>query len=979
MSSFPRAAALAGALIALLPIMPALSRPQATPAPAPSTQSAPTGLVPVPQTADTPWLFKGSDIPPDRAWTFGVLPNGVRYAVRANGVPPGQVAIRVAIDAGSLMERENERGFAHLIEHLAFRGSVHVPDGESKRVWQRLGVTFGSDTNASTSFTQTSYKLDLPSATAEGLDTSLKILAGMMAQPTIDATALNAERPVVLAEQREQPGPQVRLGDASRALFFRGQLIADRSPIGNVATLEAATPESVREFHRRWYRPERAVVVVVGDADPKLLEAAVIKHFSGWRGEGAAVPQPDFGTPTPDGPATAAIVEPALPTLVSAAIVRPWTVGDDTILFNQERMVELVAVQVVNRRLESRARGGASYISAGAELDDISRSANVTSLSILPLGNDWEAALRDVRATIDEAVRTPIAPSEIARELAVIESAMKNAVATAPVEAGARIADNLVSAVDIRETVAGPQTSLQIFEGAVAQNFFTPARVQAAAKKAFTGVATRAIVSTPAPDATAATRLAAALDADVSAVAATRGKVRDVSIDDLPRLGRPGKVVARTTALTSPAIEQIDFANGAKLLLFPNAGETGKVYVRVRFGNGLNALPADRAVPAYAADLALIAGGIGKLGQEELDRITAGRRLGLDFAIDDDAFVLGGLTTADDLKDQLRLIATKLDYPAWDPKPVARVKAVLLASYDSLSASPDAVLSRDLERLLHDGDPRWGAPTRAQIEALDAKSFRDLWAPLLASGPIEVQVFGDVAPDAAVQAVAATIGAMKPRAPVALTPPPVRFPDHVAEPVVRRHTGQPNQAAAVIAWPTGGGSDALGESRRLEILAAIFRDRLLDRLRSQAGLSYTPNVVNQWPVGMSAGGTMLAIGMIPPDRTRDFFTLAREIAADLVARPVEMDELRRAQAPVLQFYQRSATGNQFWMQQTAGGTGDPKRLAAIGTLGTDLRDVTPEALQALAARYLRPERDWSLVVLPDEAVLAAAAQAAPAR
>ncbi len=155
-----------------------------------------------------------------------MLPNGVRYAVRRNGVPPGQVAVRVRIDAGSLMEKDGERGYAHLLEHLSFRGSTFVPDGDSKRIWQRLGVTFGSDSNASTSFTQTVYNLDLPDADDAGLDESFKILAGMMSGPTITPESLGAERPVVMAEAREQPGPQVRWTDAMFELMFSGQPLA---------------------------------------------------------------------------------------------------------------------------------------------------------------------------------------------------------------------------------------------------------------------------------------------------------------------------------------------------------------------------------------------------------------------------------------------------------------------------------------------------------------------------------------------------------------------------------------------------------------------------------------------------------------------------------------------------------------------------------------------------------------------------------
>ena len=123
------------------------SVPQGMPVPAsvappPGATADPLApLPPIPGVDQTPWLYKGSDLPQDKMWKFGRLANGLRFAVRRNGVPPGQVAVRVRIDAGSLNEQAPERGFAHLIEHLSFRGSQHVPDGEAKRIWQRLGAT----------------------------------------------------------------------------------------------------------------------------------------------------------------------------------------------------------------------------------------------------------------------------------------------------------------------------------------------------------------------------------------------------------------------------------------------------------------------------------------------------------------------------------------------------------------------------------------------------------------------------------------------------------------------------------------------------------------------------------------------------------------------------------------------------------------------------------------------------------------------
>ncbi len=934
---------------------------QQAPQPA-ATAQAPA--VPVDKSA---WLYKGSDLTPDPDWRFGTLPNGLRYAVRRNGVPPGQVSIRVRMDVGSLHERDSERGFAHLIEHLSFRGSEHVPDGEAKRIWQRMGVTFGADTNASTSFTQTVYKLDLPMANQAGLDESLKILAGMMAGPSLTQAALDAERPVVLSEAREQPGPQVRLGDATREVFFAGQPLADRSPIGTTETLSGATAASVKAFHDRWYRPERAVVVISGDMDPALFEAAIVKQFAGWRGIGAPTPAPDFGTPKPTKTNTAALVEPQLPTLVSLAWLRPWTVGDDTIIFNQKRMIDMVAIRIVNRRLESRARGGGSFISAGANLEDVSRSANATMMNILPLGDDWQKALKDVRTGIADAIATPPSQGEIDRELTEIETSMKASVAQARVEAGAKKADDLVEAVDIKETTTTPQASLAVFQDAIAKKMFTPATVQASAKAVFSGVALRGVVNTPQPADNAAAALQTALTADVTPGPAANSRVAALGFDALPKLGKPGTVVSRTVAVADPKIEKVTFANGVNLLLFENPSEASRVYVRVRFGRGIAGLPGNRQTPAYAGDLALAPSGIGKLGQEEIDRITSGRRITLDFATDDDAFLFGATTSAEDLADQLKLIAAKLQSPGWDPNPVARAKAVMLASYPSLGASPDGVLGRDLVRLLHDGDPRWGTPTREDIAKLDAKSFRKLWEPILASGPIEVQIYGDMKSDAAIAAVAASLGALKPRKESSTALAPVRFPAPTATPVTRTHDGRDTQAAAVIAWPTGGGSDGIATGRKLEVLAAVFRDRLLDKLRSSAGISYTPNVASNGPVGLAGGGRIMAIGSVPPDKTGYFFDLSREIAADLVAKPVDTDELRRALVPVVQYIARLSTGNQFWLMQTEGGSRDPKRLAALDTIASDLTSITPQELQALAAQYLVPAKAWTMTVLPKDA------------
>ncbi|WP_343526398.1 insulinase family protein [Sphingomonas sp.] len=919
-------------------------------------------LPPIPGVDQSPWLYRDSDLPQDKAWKFGTLPNGLRFAVRRNGAPPGQVAVRVRIDAGSLNERDSERGYAHLIEHLSFRGSQHVPDGEAKRIWQRLGATFGSDSNASTTPTQTVYQLDLPGATEAGLDESLKILAGMMAAPSISTEALNAERPVVLAERREQPGPQVRASDTMRETLFAGQPLAERSPIGQLATLEAATPDSVRAFHDRWYRPERTVVVISGDLDPLLFARLVTKNFRDWKGVGTNPPDPDFGTPRADAPMAGALVEPAMPPVVTMAVMRPWRYQSDTAIFNQKRMVDMLAARLISRRLETRARAGGSFLQASVSLDDVSRSANMTTVNIVPIGEDWEAALKDVRAVIADAMATPPTQGEIDRELADYDALLRTDVETARVEAGAKQADDMVGALDIRETVTAPETSYGIYKQAVAARMFTPETVQASTHRIFQGI-TRALVNTRTAQPDVVARLTAALKADVRPLAEHRRRQGVVSFAQLPRLGAPGKVVSRQ-AVGALGLEKVTFANGVRLLLLPNDGETARVYLRVRFGRGYAALPATHESPAWAAGLALIEGGIGRLDQGDLDRLTAGRRMGLDFAIDDDAFSLGALSSPDDYADNLKLMAAKLIAPRWDAAPLNRAKAAMLAGYAGLDSSPDGVLSRDLERLLRDGDPRWGTPSREVVEATTPAAFKALWAPILASGPIEVSVFGDVKADQAIKAVAESFGAIPPRKGAAGPVPPVRFPAHVATPVVLTHGGPADQAAAVIAWPTGGGIEDDRLRTRLDVLAQVFSDRLIDQLRSKAGASYSPQVASQWPVGLPGGGRMIAIGMVAPDKVDFFLSTARAIAADLAARPIDADELQRIMSPMAQRLMRMSAGNQFWMQRLAGGAYDQRRIDATLGMAQDFVSIGPADIQAVAKRFLRPDTDWTLKVVP---------------
>ena len=916
----------------------------------------------VPSTGSTPWLYKGSDIPPDREWVFGELPNGLRYAVRKNGVPPGQISIRMAIDAGSLNETDGEKGYAHFNEHLSFRGSRYVPDGEAKRLWQRLGATFGSDTNASTTPTQTIYKLDLPAATAAGLDESLKVLSGMMAAPDITQAEVDAERRTVLAELREGDGPGRRVGEATREVFFAGQLLGQRDPIGDVASLNAATPATLRGFHDRWYRPERAVLVIVGDGETATFEALARKYFSDWRGIGPSPADTNFGVPSPNAPRERVVVEPGLPLAVSMAVLRPWHQKNDTVEYNRGKLIETLALRLISRRLEERARGGGSFLTAEVGQDDVSRSVDVTYIQVVPLAANWQAAVHDVRAVIADALIRPSAQSDIDREATEFASGLQAGVEQARTQSGGGLADTLVEAVNIRETVASPQVARDVFSNMKAR--LTPANIMAATRRMFSGTALRAILTTPKPLPGADAQLLAAISADVKPGNAQSAQ-RPVGIDALPKLGTPATVVKRVT-IPGVDLQVAELSNGVRVLVFANPAEAGKIYVSARFGHGMKALPANLPTPAWAASGALLESGIGTLDANALDRLTSGRRMSMAFAIGDDAFVLRGATRAADLDDQLRLMATKLQFPRWDNAPVERVRAATLSGYATIGASPAGVLRHELPGLLHGGDARWVEPVLAQIQALTPSSFRALWEPLLKSGPIELSIFGDIDADKAFAAAAATFGALPPRADTPVIPSSAQTKGvaATAQPLIRTHSGPADQAIGVLAWPTAGGSGEIYESRKLDILAAIFNDRMFAQFREGEGASYSPNVSSNWPAQMPGGGSFIVTSQVKPANVDRFFVLARKIAVELASQPVTADELTRAIGPTKQAIARASSGNTFWLNELSGTTSDPSRLQNVATLASDYERITPAELQVTAKRWLMPEKSFAMAVVP---------------
>ena len=223
---------------------------------------------------------------------MGKLPNGLTYYIRKNAKPEKKVQLRLAVNAGSVLEDADQQGLAHMMEHMNFNGSTHFPKNELVSYLQSIGVQFGADLNAYTGFDETVYILPIPSDDPEKVDKGFTILEDWAGNATLDVAEINKERGVVLEESRLGKGANERMGKKYYPVLFNGSTYAQRLPIGKDSILQNFKPESLIRFYKTWYRPDLMAVIVVGDIDPAVAEQEIIKHFSHFTNPAKERPRP---------------------------------------------------------------------------------------------------------------------------------------------------------------------------------------------------------------------------------------------------------------------------------------------------------------------------------------------------------------------------------------------------------------------------------------------------------------------------------------------------------------------------------------------------------------------------------------------------------------------------------------------------------------------------------------------------------------
>jgi len=923
--------------------------------------------------AALPFPQDGSDLKPEATAQFGALPNGVRYVIFPNHEPRNRASLRLLVLSGSLQEKDDQQGLAHFLEHMAFNGSSHFAPGTLVEVFQRLGMSFGGDTNAYTSFDHTAYKIELPNTQPATLAEGLQVFSDMAGTLLLTPAMIAKERPIILSEKRDRDSIDYRQFVAGFQFILPDARLPKRLPIGLQPVIEQAGRDRFVDLYNTWYRPERMAVVVVGEVDPAAVARQITAAFGGLTDRAPPPPVVDMGTVTAAlGLHTAFDAEPEAPaTTVSIDVVTPYARPLDTSTIELGHLRRDLAVAILNRRLEILSKkDGAAFTRATAAIEESYGFVHDAGINITSAAGQWPSALAVGEQELRRALQFGFTAAELQEAVANFRNDLVQAVATASTRRSEELADQLVDSLVEKSVFTSPKDDLALLGPALDR--MKPNDCADALRSAFGAPGRYVMVSGNAQiPGDAAAAIAAAYQAS-HAVAVQAPAVQADRQFAYRDFGPPGAILSRQR-VEDLDLTEVVFANGVRVNLKKTPFEANRIRIRVRVGGGEMTEPKDEPGLGAFTGITFSAGGLGRHSADDLQRILAGKTVGVAFAPRGDAFELSGATNNADLLLELQLIAASVTDPGYRPEAVRVARKEIDEIYRQLDHTTDGPLQTEVPRLLADGDPRFGLPTEAVMLSRTLEEEKAWLTPQLSGGPIEIGIAGDFDLEATLTALSRTFGALPPRAakPAYTAERQVHYP---ATPFARDYavpTELP-KASVALYWGTTDAHE-IRRTRRLNLLAEVFSDRLRVKVREQLGGAYSPEAGSEPSDTYPGYGLILTELIVAPERAPEIARSIREVADDMAKNGVTPDQLKRAQEPVLTALRASARTNQYWLGAVLGSCQEfPQRLDWARTRQSDIQAITKADLDELAKTYLGADRAFQVIVLPQAGAAAPA-------
>ncbi|MES2695578.1 MAG: insulinase family protein [Verrucomicrobiota bacterium] len=898
---------------------------------------------------------------PDGGVLWGRLDNGFRYALLPHKGVPGRVTLQLVVLAGSLDERPNELGIAHYIEHLAFGGSKNFKAEDMVSLFQRLGVEYGSDVNAVTTFDYTAFRLDFRENEAALINEGLRLFRDFGDGVAFEPRIIEQERRVVLAELRNRNTLSGQQQQASLPVVFRGLQFPQRSPGGSEGLIAKFPREQFLEYYRRNYRSDLMILVGAGDFDPKTLESVVKATFADMARPRDPIPLREEGKL--DARAMRAGVfriGGVNSASVEVASVVPFAPKVDTREVQVERQRREFVMALFDERLRTQMKEGFGGEAAYQEL----LGNGVAMATTRVAGREWDEGLKELDQMVRMTLERGLDPGDIAehrkRKLKLATHMLDQLPTLDPGMLCEALTDSITEHtvyIGFASKFAWMREWLERFTPQEAQQVFRSLWVPAAMSFHVSGGVDMELTG----------------DKIVQEVNKARKNGlphvmprhnRDAPFT-LPKFATPTEVV-ETRDLPALNAKLLRFGNNVRLNFVTNRQEPGLLHATVRVGNGLIDMPGNKPALKEFGLNTLLGGGAIHFRPEQLNALIEDRLLGFSFDISDrDAFTFRGTMASEQLEVFLGIVADFLHAPQFNSY-VHREQRLLAAIGRMSQTMGMGEGMRALTDYLFKGDARftWGAPKDyISMSVLDVKRWME---PALSRGYVEVTIVGDIAEPAAVATMTKTLGALKPRAAtktMEATPKPVQISAPAGFKRIE-FIGEQNVGLVVGTWPLAKELH-IRDQAAMELLAKLLEIRVRTELRENLGLAYSPSAEFQPYDGFQKFATLRAQVDCAPNDTTRVGTLIEKIGADLAKEGVKEGEFIGARGILKSQFKQAFRDNGFLVSALMRAQERPQEIEEIMALQSGVLDqLTLEEVNALAKEVLVATNCRTAAIVP---------------
>jgi zinc protease len=906
-------------------------------------------------------------MPVDPEVVVGTLPNGLRYYVRPNPKPARRVELRLVVKAGSVLEDADQLGVAHFLEHMLFEGTRNFPGQGINDFLASLGLSIGADANAQTSYDFTQYMLRMPTDSPAVLDRALLVLKDWAQDATIEPSAIERQRGIVLSEWRQHLGAGERTRDKLRRVQLEGSQYATRPPIGDPDILRKAQREQLTRFYRDWYRPNLMAVIVVGDVNRDAVVGMIKSHFSSLTNPSPERPRRAFDVPERPGTSYTVITDKeTVATSVGISDLRPARPQDTVGGYRQIMMDGLFGDMLDARLDELTQRENPPFLRAGAQraLFEMPRTKDEAEIQALVSNGGVARGLDALVTELQRLARFGFTATELARAKQSRLLSYERSVTESPDRESESRADEYTR--NFLQNEALPT----IWQELAFHRRFLPGitlmEINALTEQWFPDQNRLVIVSAP-----EAAGVALPDQAQLAAVVKTAmGKRVEPYVDVDAGQSLMDKPPARGTIVkTTPrpgGVTEWTLSNGATVVLKPTTLKEDQILFRATAPGGTSLASDADFISARAADDVIPAGGVGRFNDATLDRMLAGKAVAVVPYFGEIAEGLTGGSTPQDLETMFQLLYLRFTQPRADPAAFAAIVSQRKGLLANQLASPDVVFNRTLYSTLSRDHLRRQPETPATVDQWDLTKAMTFYKARFADASHFTFVFvGSFTPEMIkpfVETYVASLPAT--RAGETWRDLGVTPPVGVVEKTVEKGIAPKSQVAIVFSGPIVYDDAHLLALRTMTLL---LQGRLFEAIRQQLGGTYSIEVEPLTQKSPRPEYTVRISWTCDPARTATLVQRVFEEIAFVRRTPLSFDQVNRIRTALRRDFEEDSQNNGYLLNQIVRRyeDGNPEGVASVFNLPEQIAALSGAQIQQAAQTYLNPDNYVKVTLMPE--------------